>query len=202
MSLFGEYTNLKTIAIGGEACIYKVRHNELEYVRALRALNAAIESEQDKQFQNFVKECKRLLRLGNGNHPNIVHIYQPRFYKDPDSPDGKAFVEMDYVDGMDLLKYLKKEQGFVPIEDVLRMLEQISSALAFCHVDVYKFSMTKEEENRLMADKSFKNDLIKKYRIVHNDIHSNTIMRRENGDYVLLSFFSWSYSWNISTLFI
>lgn len=193
MALYDVYTKLKTIAEeGGEAYIYKVRHNDLGYVRALRVLKASIYSEQDKKFRNFKKECKNLLRLGNGNHPNIVHIYQPRFWKDPNNDEGgRAFVEMDYVDGMDLLKYLRQQNGFVPAEDVLRMVEQISSALAFCHVEIYKYSMTKKEEEKQEKAKRAEDvikKLIKKYRVVHNDIHSNNIMRRENGDYILLDF--------------
>lgn len=188
MALYGVYTKLKTLAKdGGEAYIYKVRHNELGYVRALRVLKEPIDSDQDEKFLKFKEECKKLLRLGNGNHPNIVHIYQPRFWKDPNNDEGRAFVEMDYVDGMDLLKYLRQQQGFVPVDDVLRMVEQMSSALAFCHVEIYKFSMTKDEQDMTKTDETIA-QLIRNYRVVHNDIHSNNIMRRENGDYVLLDF--------------
>lgn len=188
MALYGVYTKLKTIARdGGEAYIYKVRHNELGYVRALRVLKEPVESEQDPIFLKFKEECKKLLRLGNGNHPNIVHIYQPSFWKEPNNDEGKAFVEMDYVDGMDLLKYVRQQRGVVPVDDVLRMVEQMSSALAFCHVEIYKFSMTKEEQDMAKNEDAIKK-LIRDYRVVHNDIHSNNIMRRENGDYVLLDF--------------
>lgn len=194
MALFGEYTILKTInPDGGEAIIYKVRHNEWGDIKALRVPKTSINSEEDDAFLKFKDECKKLLRLSN--HPNIVKIYRPRFWKEPGEEEGKAYVEMEFVDGKDLLKHLTEdEQNFIPIEDVLRMAEQISSALAFCHVDVYTECMTGEERNEIEKAeneekrKTIIDRLIKDYRVVHNDIHSNNIIRRKNGDYVLLDF--------------
>ena len=195
MALFGEYTDVITINDdGGQAIIYKVRHKEYGDVKALRVLKTSISREDDEAFLKFKDECKKLLRLSS--HSNIVKIYRPCFWKEPGENEGKAYVEMEFVDGKDLLKHLREdEQNFVPIEDVLRMAEQISSALAFCHIDVYTECMTGKEkkevegaENEEVRDEKIK-ELIKKYRVVHNDIHSNNIMRRrKDGNYVLLDF--------------
>ena len=190
MAYFGEYTYKRTINDkGGEAEIVLVCHNEMEDIKALRVLKTSIKSEKDEAFLKFKKECKKLLRLGNGHHPNIVQIYQPRFWKEPGEEEGKDYVEMEYVHGKDILKYLREDlQYFAPIEDVLRMAEQISSALAYCHVDAYKYSELTEEEKKYLKRGERIDELIKKYRVVHNDIHSNNIMRREDGNYVLLDF--------------
>ena len=80
---------LEELGQGGFATVYKVRHNELGYIRAIRVLNATITSEQDPTYRKFKEECRLLLRLGNGNHPNIVHIYQPLLRAQ------KAIVEME-----------------------------------------------------------------------------------------------------------
>lgn len=191
---FGEYEYLGPInREGGEAEIIKVRHIEFGDLKALRVLKKNIQKEDDDAYLNFKDECKKLLRLSS--HPNIVKIYRPRFWKEPGENEGKAYVEMEFVDGKDLLKHLREdEQNFVPIEDVLRMAKQISSALAFCHVDVYTECMTQEEKSEVeRAENEEKRNRIieglkKRYRVVHNDIHSNNIMRRKNGDYVLLDF--------------
>lgn len=192
MAFLEEYTLLDELGQGGYATVYKVRHNHLGYIRAIRVLNATIaHGEEDKTYQKFLRECRLLLRLGNGNHPNIVHIYQPLLKAQ------KAIVEMDYVDGMDLFHYIKGQNGFVPIEDVLHLLTGIGSALAYCHKDIYKFCMDKEEDNlkddpndgtKVLLDTITIERLIDKYRVIHNDIHSGNIIRREDGNFVLLDF--------------
>ncbi|MBQ8542662.1 MAG: protein kinase [Bacteroidaceae bacterium] len=192
MAFLEDYTLLDELGQGGFATVYKVRHNNLGYIRALRVLNATIaRGEKDEAYQKFLEECRLLLRLGNGNHPNIVHIYQPLLKAQ------KAIVEMDFVDGKDLSHYLIDKHSFMEIEDVLRLLTDIGSALAYCHEDIYKSCMDKELDNLLddpndgrkaLIDDDTKRRLIDKYRVVHNDIHSGNIIRRENGSYVLLDF--------------
>ncbi len=89
--IFEDYTLLDELGQGGFATVYKVRHNKLGYVRAIRVMNASIAmGEEDKTYQKFLEECKLLLRIGNGNHNNIVHIYQPLL------KGQSALVEMDY----------------------------------------------------------------------------------------------------------
>lgn len=192
MAFLEEYTLLDVLGQGGYATVYKVRHNNLGYIRAIRELNAIIaHGETDKTYQKFLEECRLLLRLGNGNHPNIVHIYQPLLKAQ------RAIVEMDFVDGKDLYHYLEEKHSFVEIKDVLRLLSDIGSALAYCHEDIYKFCMDKDEDNlqddpndgrKVLLDNKTKQRLINKYRVIHNDIHSRNIIRREDGSYVLLDF--------------
>ena len=185
-----DYTMLDEIGSGGYATVYKVRHNQLDYIRAIRVLDKTISSTKDALYLKFLDECKLLLRLGNGNHPNIVHIYQPLLRAN------KALVEMDFIDGEDLTHYLKKKK-FIEIDDVLRLVEEISSALAYCHHEIYKFCYDKERDNleddpndgiKPYINADIEKRLVEKYRVIHNDIHSGNIMRRENGHYVLLDF--------------
>ena len=191
MPFLQEYTMLDELGKGGFATVYKVRHNELGYIRAIRVLNETIVDASSPTYQKFLRECKVLLRLGNGNHPNIVHIYQPRLL------DNKALVEMDYVDGQDIMHYLKQNQNFVPVEEVIRMALQMSSALAYCHEDIYRFCMDRDLDNlqddpndgsKVLLDDKTRQRLITKYKVIHNDIHSGNIMRREDGNFVLLDF--------------
>lgn len=156
MAFLGEYNLLRELGEGAFATVFKVRHIKYGYIRAVRVLKGTI-TEKSKTYQDFLKECELLLQLGNGNHPNIVHINKPYLR------ENTAFVEMDYVDGLNLHEYLKQENFHVNVYEVIRLALQISSALAYCHeVD----------------------DL----NIIHNDIHSGNIMRRKNGDFILLDF--------------
>ena len=186
-----DYTMLDEIGSGGYATVYKVRHNQLDYIRAIRVLDKTIASTKDKLYLDFLEECKLLLRLGNGNHPNIVHIYQPLLKAN------KALVEMDFIDGQDLTHYLKKKELFIEIDEVLRLVEEIGSALAYCHHEIYKFCYDKERDHldddpqdgtKPYIDNTIEKRLVEKYRVIHNDIHSGNIMRREDGHYVLFDF--------------
>lgn len=192
MAFLEEYTLLDELGQGGFATVYKVRHNTLGYVRAIRVLNAIIaKGEADATYQKFLEECRLLLRLGNGNHPHIVHIYQPLL------KEQRAIVEMDYVDGQDIIHYLDSQNSFVEIDDVMNLLMNIGSALAYCHHDIYKFCMDRDEDNlkddpadgsKLLIDDVTRKRLLQKYRVIHNDIHSGNIIRREDGTFVLLDF--------------
>ncbi len=191
MTFNEEYTKLSLIGKGAFATIWKVRHNKLRYVRAMKISKDDIESEDDKAYQTFLKECQLLLRIGNGCHPNIVRIYQPRFL------DNRATVEMDYVQGETLYEYLQRVK-FVPMDEINRFIREIVGALAYCHVDIYQFMMDAKEDHLQVDPQNAKHflispekeaELIEKYSVVHNDLHSNNIMRRfYDGMFVLLDF--------------
>ena len=175
--IYQEYEKLRFLGKGAFAQIYKVRHKDLGYVRAIKVLTEEVnEGEDDKIYKTFEKECTLLLKLGNGGHPNIIRIYRPR------NIDGRALVEMDYIDGVTLESYVS-ENKFLPIDEVYRFIKEIGSALAYCHVDCYRYMMRPEEKDRSV------NDLIQTYGVAHNDIHSNNIMKKNlDGSYVLLDF--------------
>ena len=196
MAFLREYENLGELGkVGGGsfAQVYKVRHNELGYVRAIRVLKNMITDENSKEYKDFLKECKFLLRLGNSGHPNIVRIYQPRLI------ENKAFWEMDYIEGNTVEGFIEQCKGLVPVEDIKRFLLDISSALAYCHVDNYWFSLSRDDDrdlistdpsdgSKLIISDENRKKLIAKYAVVHNDIKSNNIMRKFDGSYILLDF--------------
>ena len=196
MTFLKEYENLGELGKVGDgafAQVYKVRHIELGYVRAIRVLKDLITGEDSKQYKDFINECKCLLRLGNSGHPNIVRIYQPRLI------ENKAFWEMDYIEGYPVDSFIEKNNYFVPVKEINRFLLDISSALAYCHIDNYWFSLNRDEDrhlieidktdgNKLIISDENRQKLIKKYCVVHNDIKSNNVMRKFDGSYILLDF--------------
>ena len=192
MAFLEDYTLLEELGQGAFATVYKVRHNKLGYIRAVRVLNKVIsQGESDPSYQKFLEECILLLRLGNGNHPNIVHIYQPLL------KDQHAVVEMDYVDGQDLYHYMDSHGSFVEIDEVMSLLKDIGGALGYCHEDIYEYCMDRDVDHlqtdpndgsKVLIDEATKHRLIQKYQVVHNDLHPGNIMRKRNGGYILLDF--------------
>ena len=192
-AFLNEYDNLGSLGEGGYARVVLVRHREFGYVRALKIQDRMVDGEDDPLYLRFKEECGRLMRLGNGCHPNIVRMYKFGLF------NNHAFAEMDYVDGCSLCEYMRdyKESG-LPWEEVWRFVEDIASALAYCHVDVYKYLMDREEDElesdpddglKIIVSEEKEHELIEKYRVIHNDVHTNNVMRRHyDGHYVLLDF--------------
>ena len=191
-TFLSDYTLLDEIGRGAFASVYKVKHNHLGYIRAVRVLNETIAmGENDPLWIKFLAECRLLLRLGNGNNPHIVHIYQPLLR------DNKAVVEMDYIDGMNLHNYLERNNRWIEAREVVRLAREMAEALFYCHHDIFRSCMTRDEDHlqddpddgsRVLIDDETEARLVKKYQIIHNDLHSGNIMRRENGSFVLLDF--------------
>lgn len=191
MAFLGNYTNLRVLGRGAFATVYKVRHNNLGYVRAIKVLHELITSEDDPSWQTFIRECKLLLKIGSGAHPNIVRIYQPMLI------DSKASVEMDYVDGISLMECLK-ENPFMEYTEVDRFINEVVGAMAYCHHDIYRFLMDPLEDllvpdpndaRRYIISPEKERELVAKYAVCHNDLHSNNIIRRSyDGTFVLLDF--------------
>jgi len=177
---------------GSYAKVYRVRHKTLGYVRAIkRSKNPVTNPDTDKEWNRFRKECRVLLRLGSGAHPNIIKIYNLRL------EDKHAIVEMDYIDGDTLHNYIERTK-FLPFQEVWKFINQIIGAMAYCHFDIYKvLAQPKEglipdpENGRrfIAANPEIEKELIARYGVCHNDLHANNIMRRNFDDsYILLDF--------------
>lgn len=186
-----KYIPLDQIDQGGEAIIFKVKHSEFGYVRALRQLygNPPVTDKSDPIYQKFVEECKTLLRIGNGSHPNIIKISQPILY------GTNPAVEMELLIGRDVYKELFAEKYF-SASKTIALLKDISYALAYCHYDIYKYCMSKAEDKddvihdglRNTAKRGAETRLANKYKVIHNDIQSKNIFLNEDGRFILLDF--------------
>ena len=189
--IYNQYYSLADIGGGSFARILKVKHCELGYVRALKVLNTHVFSEEDKFYQDFLEECKTLLKICNGSHPNIVRISKPELINQ------SAVVEMDYINGDTLEKYMETTR-FMQIDEVYKFIRQIGGALAYCHEDIYLDQMDWAKDDlepdpadarRPLIDNAKRLALIKAYRVVHNDLHSANVMRRYyDGNFILLDF--------------
>lgn len=188
-----EYISLSNAPLGkgGFAKVYLAQHKEFGYIRAIKRTETGIDR---KELKKFYEECKLLLKVGNGGHPNIIRVYQPQLHSD------YATVEMDYIEGLTLYEFIKR-LGFVPIAEIWKFVQDVVGALAYCHVDVYPYLVDPEEdgdkvindENNgrkyIAKDDNAKDFLINKYGVGHNDLHSANIMRKDiDGSYILLDF--------------
>ena len=188
---------------GSFAKVYKVRHIESGCVCAIRELKDTIvaKSEEDLKkstiYEHFRRETEVLRKLGSGSHPQIERINTFGTFRNPDNPSEHiVYWERNYIQGNNLKDYLDKNGDFVPVEEVIRLATQISSALAYCHEDAYCFLMNPQEDNLpsgclvgdIVDDEEKRKELIDKYKVIHNDIHLKNILRRTDGNFLLIDF--------------
>src|SRR5581483_11177655 len=118
----GKYEILEYIAKGGMGHVYKARDTNLDRVVALKVLSPELAAQQ-QMLDRFQKEAKAAARL---RHENIVDIY------DVGEVAGTHYLAMEYVDGDDLDKYIKRK-GKIPPETARVILVQAARALEHAH---------------------------------------------------------------------
>lgn len=189
--ILGQYEMLANLGSGSNGTVYKVRHHEQGYIRAIKILNGYVEDKNSTKYESFIHEYRTLTLLGNCSHPNIVSVHKA------DLLENKAFYEMDFIDGTPLANYIAAKQ-FLPLEEVIKCCRDLLSAMKYCHVGVTEYLYDREEDNiptdpkdgsKVLIDQETRERLIAKYGIVHNDIHSSNIIRNKyDGRYILLDF--------------
>lgn len=113
------------IGEGGSAVVYKVWHEGLEVVRAVKILRKYTNKEARERFFTEAKI------LSDIHHPNIVEIHNIG-YIDQSIP----FLEMEYVDGYSV-KSLLSQHSKLPVAIALAIAYYVSHALKYTHVKDY-----------------------------------------------------------------
>ncbi len=122
-SIVGSYKLLEPLAKGGMARLYLGRHCEHGHLAAIKILLE--EQSRDKNArQRFRNEASAIASI---QHPNVVGLYEFG-----ETEEGEAYLAMEYVEGGDLAKQLKR-RGALPIREALHITAQIASALARVH---------------------------------------------------------------------
>lgn len=122
MIIAGKYEVISELGQGGMGTVYQVRHLELGASFALKILHPQGIYETES-VGRFYHEARIMARL---RHPNIVKVFDIG-----QDGDGYYFV-MEYVQGRNLHQILKQE-GLLPLAQVLAISQQIGQALAYAH---------------------------------------------------------------------
>jgi oligopeptide transport system substrate-binding protein len=118
----GQYQIVREIGRGGMAVVYEAHQFALNRRVAIKVLPPELTF--DETFvQRFVQEARAAARL---SHPNIVTIYDVGVH------EGHYYIVMQMLDG-EALSDLIQRAGRLSPERVLRILDQIASALDYAH---------------------------------------------------------------------
>lgn len=118
---FGNYELLDQIYRGGTGQILKAKHRFMDRVAAIKLLSMA-SAENPETLARF----RRKMRLHSYfDHPNLVSSY------DAGELEGMQYLILEYVDGMDLVRMLRK--GILKVHAAIHYMIQACEALTFAH---------------------------------------------------------------------
>jgi hypothetical protein len=118
----GRYEIQARIGEGGMGVVYKARQTPLDRVIALKMLNSQMANDPNwvQRFYNEAKACSRL------QHPNTI-----RMFDFGQTPDGRLFMTMEFLDGVSLREALSR--GPLAPHRVVKVLIQCCASLAEAH---------------------------------------------------------------------
>ncbi len=112
----------KELGRGGMGVVYLAKDKQLDRKVALKFLGTLVDNNEEYR-QRFVREAKTAAKI---NHPNIVAVY------DISASQGKAYIAMEYVEGLSLFQHIQKKGKLHPRE-ALNYMAQACSALYAMH---------------------------------------------------------------------
>ncbi|MCX7702530.1 MAG: tetratricopeptide repeat protein [Planctomycetota bacterium] len=118
------YVILSVVGRGATGTVYRAKDLQLDEFIAMKMLPQ--EFATDHTAVERMREETRIARTLR--HENIAAIYDFQI----DNKRNACFITMEFVDGMDLSNLLK-EKGRFSLEEVLPIVEQISSAVDYAH---------------------------------------------------------------------
>ena len=122
-SRFGRYTLERLVSgSGGQGEVYEATDRNLDRRVALKVLRSSL-ANNEEFIDRFFGEAEILLSL---DHRNIVKVWNTG------EIDGRYFIDMEFVEGLDLRQWEKGHRP-LPIEIVVLLLVQISSGLRHAH---------------------------------------------------------------------
>jgi serine/threonine protein kinase len=125
----GKYLIEEILGGGGFGVTYRAQNLKEGKAVAIKTLNANVQGKPNfREFQTkFVNEA---LSLAKCSHPHVVQVYEV-------FPEMAGNIElwcmvMELIDGIDLASHLE-DNGILPEEKALPIIQQVGSALSFVH---------------------------------------------------------------------
>jgi TonB family protein len=119
----GKYEILGKLREGGMGAVYRVRHRLLEEIRVIKVIQPHL-GVGPEVSDRFLREARMAIQL---RHPNIAQLHD--FSLDD---DGKAWIVMEYIDGLTLEDVLQTT-GPPPLGLGLEIAQQSLRAVGYLH---------------------------------------------------------------------
>ncbi len=119
----GGYQLLELIGQGATGAVFRARHLKLDRIVAIKVLNARYVGQDPQAVRRFREEMRA---VGQLEHEHIVRA------TDAGEADGRHFLVMEYVDGIDASRLLR-QTGPLRVADACEIVRQAAMALEFAH---------------------------------------------------------------------
>jgi len=119
----GEYIVEERVGIGGMGIVYRAVQPLIGNSVAIKVLRPDVIADEN-DLQRFLGEARTVNSI---RHRSIISIFGAS-----DTPDGRKYLVMEYLEGESLEARLQRE-GRLPTADALPILEDVLSALAAAH---------------------------------------------------------------------
>lgn len=117
------YEIIQLLGVGGYATVYKALQTDVGRTVALKIYHASISEDE-----HFTERCKReAVALNALSHKNIVTVYHIG-----QTVDDVLFLVMEFVKGKSLRQLLNEKDG-VDIDESIKIVKSIASALSLAH---------------------------------------------------------------------
>lgn len=120
----GAYSIVRLLGAGGMGQVYEGVHDQIRRRAAIKVLHRRY-AHNKLIVQRFINEARAVNIV---QHQSLVNIYE--FGQ---TPDGSAYIVMEYLDGDTLRQRLERNGGRLPAEVAVRLCRQMASALAAAH---------------------------------------------------------------------
>jgi serine/threonine protein kinase len=124
--LDNKYQIEQLLGEGGMGAVYRATHLGTKRTVAVKVIQPQL-SAHDQFVARFRREAEAAGRL---RHPNVVDVTDFGFAQTADGP--VAYLVMEYLDGCSLAEIVS-EEGALPIQWVIDILEQVCSAVEAAH---------------------------------------------------------------------
>ncbi len=119
----GQYEIVEKLGRGGMANVYKAYHSGLAIHRAIKVIRPDLSG--SKNFdERFQREARAVAGL---RHPNIVQMHDFGRHED------LFYMVMEFVDGEDLKARIGREGPVRPLEESVRIAQDLARALGYAH---------------------------------------------------------------------
>ena len=118
----GDYRFDEALGQGGMGTVYRAIHTRLGKVVALKV----IQPNRMGDPESLARFRREMRALGSLEHPNLVRAYDAR------EEAGVPFLVMEYVDGIDLARLLRR-MGRLSIADACAVVRQAATGLDYAH---------------------------------------------------------------------
>lgn len=121
-TVLGKYQIVRLLGEGGMGAVYEGRHREIGKRVAIKAMSPALATIPEARAR-FVLEAQVSSRV---RHPHIIDV------TDIGNDAGQPFLVMEYLEGQDLAKHIRR-RGPLPIEEIADIALPLLAAVAAAH---------------------------------------------------------------------